>query len=270
MPVAILDLGNPLAWPERARAIVLEVADEVRQRIASCSSGEDDEDGDWDDLGDGDDCRPFACDLRSQHGDLAEKTEARLRTALVGHEPVAYHANRLLAHEDEAIRLRGLHVLSPELIEEKLRRAAEAYPDILSVEDVTLLRRSGPLTWGGGRRLGLLWVVAPFSIFDDDRHGFVKLIGNWGGEAIGWTDGDAARELISRLNQLSLPGIVEVNVPVGDFPMWKDLWPVAVGSLLDLRHAWNEWALEVPVPAERITAIIHPGHPRWPSRLPPH
>lgn len=138
---------------------------------------------------------------------------------------------------------------------------------MLSVEDAALLRRSGPLTWGGGKRLGLLWVVAPFSIFYGDAHGFLNLNGNWGGEAIGWTDGEAATAVLARLNELSFPAIVEVNVPVGDFPRWKDLWPVAVGALLDLQKPWNEWALEVPVPGDRVTAIIHPGDARWPGRF---
>jgi hypothetical protein len=264
--VAILDLGTPQEWPDEPRAVVEEIAEEVRRRIAA-RWGEDEDGEDWDEFDEDDDRRPYSCDLPSQHRDLSDDAEARLRAAFEGHNIVAYHANRLLPHEDEAILSGGLHVLSHDLIEEKLRRAAEAYPDVLSDDDLALLRRSGPLTWGGGKRLGLLWVVAPFSIFDGDASGFRNLNGDWGGEAIGRTDNGPAGALIAWLNELSSPAIVEVNVPVGDFPRWKDLWPVAVGALLDLREPWNEWALEVSVPGDRVTAIIHPDDPRWPGRL---
>jgi hypothetical protein len=96
----------------------------------------------------------------------------------------------------------GLHVLSRDRIDEELRRAAETHPEVLSTDDTALLRRSGLLTWGGGRRLGLLWVVAPLAIFNGEAHGFSNLNGNWGGEAIGWTDGDEALAVLAWLNEL--------------------------------------------------------------------
>jgi hypothetical protein len=137
---------------------------------------------------------------------------------------------------------------------------------LLPGDDVALLRRSGPLTWQR-KRLGLLWVVAPFSIFTDRANGFRPVIRKWGGEAIGWTDTDEAATVVDRFTGLSVPAIIEVAVPVGDFPVGKELWPVAVGSLLDLREPGNEWGVEVSVPQDRVVGIIHPGDPRWPERL---
>lgn len=48
--MAILDLGNPLEWPDEPRAVVEEVAEEVRRRIADGWGEDGDEDDeDWDD-----------------------------------------------------------------------------------------------------------------------------------------------------------------------------------------------------------------------------
>lgn len=165
----MIDLASPATWPRDVHDAVSAVADEVRDQQ---------------------EVRPDfpACDLRLHDYEFAGVAEERVRRAIGDRLLQAYHATRLLPHEEAMIRSEGLLVLSDDLRDRKLAEAVNAHPDLIDERGADLLRRSGPLTWGGGVRRGLAWVVAPFYITEDDVSGLRPLMERWGGEAIGWTD----------------------------------------------------------------------------------
>jgi hypothetical protein len=206
-----------------------------------------------------------ASDLAHHDLDYADEAEQRLRDALAGHELLAYHASRLLPHEADWIRTEGLRTASTGLVDRRLRGAAEHYPEMLTEDEMELLRRSGPLAWQRGAvRLGLLWVVAPHAIFEEER-GFDRLLGLWGGETIAWTNNEAAAAVVERFTRESLPSIVQVAVALEEVPEFERLWPTAVGRFLGLPRASTEWGLRVSLGPERVVGLLHPEHPRWPS-----
>jgi hypothetical protein len=262
----ILDLGDPQRWPDGPRAVVEEIAAEVSTRIDEI----EDQTLDPDEYGEPEELGFPACDLPSLDDDYSEQAETRLRAALGGDRLVAaHHASRLLPHEEDWIRAGGLLILTEDLIAEKLRRAAEAHPGLLDAEEAAHLRRSGPVDGvRGGVRAGLLYVAAPFSILLERAGQIRPLMRAWGGEAIGWTDNDAAADIVARFTTISVPSIIEVAVAVDEVPAGKPLWPVAVGSFLGLPRVGTSWALRASLGPGRIIGIVRPGDPRWPEALP--
>jgi hypothetical protein len=255
--VAKLDLGEPGEWSGAARRVLEALAHDVAGRPEVADR----------DLDDSDDDGLSASDLAHHDLDYAEEAEQRLREALAGHELLAYHASRLLPHEADWIRTEGLRTASTGLVDRRLRGAAEHYPEMLSEDEMELLRCSGPLAWQRGTvRLGLLWVVAPYAIFEEEA-GFGRLLGSWGGETIGWTNNEAAGAVVERFTRESLPSIVQVAVALEEVPEFEQLWPTAVGRFLGLPRASTEWGLTVSLGPERIVDLLHPEHPRWPSRF---
>lgn len=246
----VLDLGDPLTLPDEVLAVVEELVEEVRT---------------WPDV----DADFPACDLLSARFGYSEQVEPRLRAALDGHLFAAYHATRLLPHEIPWVESEGLRILTDDLVDEKLARAADAYPELLTDDEQAHLRRSGQINCQRTRngRIGLLHDVTPFSIFEERPWGFLNLLRSWGGEAVGWTDNDQAGEVVARFTAESTPAIVEVAIGVGEVPRLKNLWHVPVGSLLGLPEATTGFGLEAAVPGDRVIDVIQPGDPRWPERL---
>jgi hypothetical protein len=224
--VAKLDLGEPGEWPGAARRVVEALAHDVAgwPEVADRDLDDPDDDGFQ------------ASDLAHHDLDYADEAEQRLRDALACHELLAFHASpsRLLPHEADWIRIEGLRTASTGLVDRRLRGAAEHYPEMLTEDEMELLRRSGPLAWQRGAvRLGLVWVVAPHAIFEEER-GFDRLLGSWGGETIGWTDNETAAAVVERFTRESLPSIVQVAVALEEVPEFERLWPTAVGRFLGL------------------------------------
>jgi len=249
----LIDLGDPSTWSEPVRLVANDIASQVR--------------GWREDLND------FrSCDLATYDFKLSQEFECRFRQAISSSRILAYHATRLLPHEVDSIRNLGLEPLSHGLVERKLAAAFEHYRNLTSKADIEILRKSGPLTWRGTQgRLGSLFMVAPFAIFESGTSGFHWLFRGWGGEAIGWTNDRKkacrpAAEIIDRLSKVSKPCIIELSIHPQDVASRKELWPTVVGGLLGLADPWTEWSVTIPVHNQHVLEIIQPSSGRWPAR----
>lgn len=103
----IIDLASPATWPRDVHDAVAAIAEEVRG---------------WRGL------RPGfpACDLPGRDYEYATVAEERVRRAIGDRLVAAYHATRLLPHEELMIRDEGLLVLTDELRDRKLAEAVKA------------------------------------------------------------------------------------------------------------------------------------------------
>jgi hypothetical protein len=244
---SVIDASDPATWPQ---LVLLEVETISRRLIEEdlIQSG------------------AHSSDLPQY--DLDGHLEVDFRTVLASNLLLCYHATRLLPHEVQAIRKKGLSVLSQELRSEKLDAAVERYPELINAGDAEEILNGGPLAWQGtaSSRLGRLFVVAPITIFRGDPGGFSHLLGAWGGEAVGWLEdkGSKSAEAIRRLTHVSLPTIIEVAIEPGTLADHRDIWPVFVGRYLGLEAPWQEWSTTASIAAERILAILQPGDTRWP------
>lgn len=203
--------------------------------------------------------------------DLEGELEREFRETLDGHQVVCYHATRLLPHELEDIPRAGLHVLSDDLRARKLAAACSHHPDILSESDARLLLDNGPLSWQGtaDARNGSLCFVTPWTAVVGEDNGLSHLFGRWGGEAIGWTTGDATQceDVLMALDRLSIAAVVEFALEIHDFADWRPLWFVPVGLELGLANPWTESRTSASVPPERVTRVLTADHPGWPREL---
>ncbi|HVB53483.1 MAG TPA: hypothetical protein VNF24_04745 [Candidatus Acidoferrales bacterium] len=252
-PQALIDLGRPDTWPVTVRDLVEKVAEVARQ---------------WPEGQPG----RTASDLR--HGDiqLGEAAEVQLRQALSGLAVIAYQGTRLLPHEADGIRAGGLLPLSEDLRRKRMDQAAANYPDLLSAPEAESILASGPLSWQKGSspyRLGVICVVAPVCAFTWDSHGFDELLGQWGGESIYWGADGGPAPAVQRLTAVSIPSIVEVAIPSGHMVGPGTLWPVMVGTLLELDSPFHEWHVRYSVPPASVLDIIQPGDERWAAGLSP-
>jgi hypothetical protein len=210
----------------------------------------------------------YATDLRQHDPDFTAQADVAIRAALGEHRFVAHHATRLLPHELESVRGRGLIATSDELARSKLEEAATALgPSVVTDDEIELVLRSGPMVWQGTRssRQGEVCLAAPFDIFDRFG-GFNRLLGDWGGELISWCDNAEAKAVVDRISAASTASIVDVAIGSGDVPdrHLSRLWSVAVGVLLDLESSWSEWRA-TGIGPQQVLAIRHPGQPGWPE-----
>jgi hypothetical protein len=244
-----IDPANPATWPPHVATLVDDLTSEAAELVGP--------------LGD----LP-ASDLPGNIGyDLAEKWQEKF-DSVVGDQPVlAYHATRLLRHEADWIRSDGLHVLTQDLIERKVTAAANVLPDLIEASIAHGLRHTGPLTWQHGViREGLVHVFTPLDLVNTAPYGFDRLLGDWGGEAIAWTnDVGAVKAAIRAISAHATPTIIEAAVHVTEFEWFAGLWPVFVGRNANMDNAAKEQPLDRSVPADRIVTLITPDHPRWPA-----
>jgi len=251
---ASIGVGNPATWPNDVASLVNEVLEDI------CT---------WPEVEPG---YP-SCDLASHDYELSADIERRLRVAMNGRSIIAYHASRLLPHEIVAVQRDGLEVLSVDLIDRKHAAAREHYPELVSADEVKLLRTTAMHEVRSmGEHISLLWMVASFDLFRTQQgiSGFWRLLSRWGGEAIYSTGKATEDELramaaIERLSAVSTPTIIELRIPVAVIPAWRELWPSFVGLVGGYEHPHTEWAVEIGVPADDLLDVIHPTDDRWPE-----
>jgi len=248
----MIDPGDPESWPEDVRSAVEDL-------VRRCRNVKDNE------------ADTASYDLRLEYVDAVFDVEREFRE-LVGSRRVAlYHATRLLAHEQDAVRMEGLVVLDEDHRSRRLDRVIDLYGDEIGAERLEGLRRAGPLSWDRAHRqgrLGRLFAVTPLQeTFDDAGSGMTVFLENWGGESFYWAarDSEELAEIIRLLTARSTPIIVELAVE----PAWLDrltgLWQVFVGRLGEWPRACQVFSLACSVPPDRIVRLLDPSSEGWPN-----
>lgn len=244
-----IDPSEQATWPAPVSALVDSLTAEAAELVDSLAD------------------QP-ACDLPILIGhERAEEWQDRFEAA-VGNQPVlAYHATRLLRHEADWIRNEGLQVLTQDLIDRRVAAAASLLPDLIDTRIADGLRTTGPLNWQRGAiREGLLHVFTPLDLVEITSYGFHGLLGDWGGEAIAWTNDEGPiKEAIRSISTHATPTIIEAAVHVTAFERFAGLWPVFVGRNANLDGAAREQPLRRSVSADAVVSLITPGHSRWPA-----
>ncbi|WOQ17582.1 hypothetical protein [Raineyella sp. W15-4] len=170
---------------------------------------------------------------------------------------LAYHATRLLPHELEDIRSRGLHSLSLQHVERRLEDAVGA--DVFSASEADRLRRNGVhLRHAPGERDGRVCAVVGLSSFSEDVNGIRPLLSTWGGEAIYWGASEVDRP---KLSAVGTPSIVVVSLSLerARFFAFPQLIQVFVAHLARLEGHRGEIHYLSDVPRHAIQEIWQPG-----------
>lgn len=243
-----IDPAEIATWPDAVTEIVDELAGELEHRIES----------------------PYATDLTCL--DIDGEIEQRLRHAASGHDLLAYHATRLLPHERDWLLRDGLEPYSDDLRGRKMRGAATHFSEFFGSDvddDVDAVLAIGPHSFQpGADRAGWVCLVSPLAIFTEEPEGFGYLFGRWGGEAVGWIrDDDEYRrqnELLTRLDQVSIPTIVEFKVPIDSLAIYRSVFPTLLGSWLKMPRASMESRTRQTIPASALISLIDPSSERWP------
>lgn len=199
----------------------------------------------------------FATDLELPGG-----YDDEFRPLLAGHRLRAYHATRLLPQEIDLICSQGLELLTPGLVERRLRLLGET--GLVTVDELDELRANTvfALNEQANRehQVCLFLAEATFS----DQAGLWRLLETWGGEAIFWgVENDSA--LIGRLRSTGQPAIVVAHLK-GFEAGWRrhSVWPSLpknfIATLLNLDNRGAEVFYRAPIPGNRIEDIWIPGH----------
>lgn len=248
----MIDPGDQASWPTDIRL-------EVERLAAICRSVHSNT------------RRTPSHELRLRTIDDALTAESAFRELLGSRLVLISHVTRLLPFEIENVQRHGLQVLTEEFRDERFRRVAQAYGEVVGRANIEALRDSGPLSWGGAHRnarLGKLYGVTPLrAAFESAGHGVRVFTEHWGGESIYWANetSDALRRTIDLLTTLSTPTIVEFGAPASTLNSWASIWKVFVGQLEGRYDPWHEFSLTESVPPERVAGVLSPQSQRWPA-----
>ncbi|MHB8794827.1 MAG: hypothetical protein ACYC90_05095 [Candidatus Nanopelagicales bacterium] len=171
----------------------------------------------------------------------------------------AYHCTRLLAHEDDVIRERGLEVLTPT----SLSRRVDA---VLAAEEVTEveadLLHAASIFRGeySGTREGLVHAFASTCALESDSS-LNYFLGEWGGEAI--RRSKAGMALPDHLVRLGRPSVVvlalDLSNPDEYNNRWSGLLRTFIATLRDPDRRGARIVLKRSVTPFEIADIWHPG-----------
>jgi hypothetical protein len=191
--------------------------------------------------------------------------EQPVRALLQGHRLLAYHCTRLLDHEVAMIRGRGIRLLTPDLVEQRICAATTA--GAVSGSGADLLRAATYVTSAQPQpgRGGNAYFFTSRTVFDEQVGGVWYLLSEWGGEAIRMTA--ESRALPDHLVRLGRPSVVvaalEVNVDADEPRTWPAIHKVLVDTLLGSERPGCTVVCRRDVPAAAILDIWQPGHPDY-------
>ncbi len=198
------------------------------------------------------------CGTTEYTGDLPldDDAEGQLLNAFGGRPLRARHCTRLLQHEVQMIRVRGLRPLSLELIRDRIDNAHRA--SCISADDAENLHAAHVFATGEQRhREGQICLVVSRRIFQHDLHGCLPLLVTWGGEAIYRSSG----EMPEHLKEIGVPTVVVSLLDIdGPHSFYSSLPKVFVGAALGLDDAYADVFYRSPIPPSRIEDILQPGN----------
>jgi hypothetical protein len=191
--------------------------------------------------------------------------DTSFRDALAGHPLRAYHCTRLLDHETQDIRERGLRLLDNDLAASRLDGAL-ASGAISPEEHDHLLANTVFAHRNSSGRLAQVCAVAGRDAFDEHVRGVWPLLSTWGGEAIYWAHD--RKPMKERLARIGVPTIVVLDLDL-DAPtpsrhlFFPDLEKVFVGVVLGLEGHSCDVFYHLGVPPTSIVDIWQPGHSEY-------
>ena len=230
-----IDVDEPPSWPYELREHVQGVAgalEETTQHVA--------------------DLRPTEADCRETHHLLA------------GAVVKAYHATRLLEHEAAAIREQGLRLLDEQLVVERIEKAFEQGAINVEQRDHLHANHVFAQTFQTKSRADRVCLILSRHTLDEEPDGLWRLLGQWGGEAIYWTQGEAFER---ELRNFGKPSIVVAGLDLGDPDAGHLIFPgllhALVGTLLRLQGRGAEIHYRFPIPPAAILDIWQPDNPEF-------
>lgn len=136
-----------------------------------------------------------------------EQLAADIGQALASHSVMGWHGTRLCQDEVEKLRSAGVHLLSPETLEQRVRRRVEA-DDLQKDQAAQLIKKHSAAS---DLRKGQFWCVFTRKTLGD--YGMTDLFGMWGGEALygGQYDNPGMEAVLRRIGKAR---IIEIAAPV--------------------------------------------------------
>lgn len=189
-----------------------------------------------------------------------EAASRRVHQLLVGSFVKAYHATRLLDHEVTAIREQGLRLLNEELVAGRIMRAYEG--GVISDEQRSHLMKNHVFArkFQASIRKGRVCLILSRHTLDEEANGLWRLLAQWGGEGIYWTQGE---EFERQLQDFGRPTIVVAGLDLSDPDSGHLIFPgllhAFVGTVLNLEKRGAEVHYREPVPPEAILDVWQPG-----------
>ncbi|MEU1290260.1 hypothetical protein [Kitasatospora sp. NPDC005856] len=240
----IVDLDDPNTWPASLADRIDELADEVPAHLDT------------------------ARDLNNQVGHLAEY-DSEIRTLLAGRLLRTYHVTRLLDHEIDHVRTRGLLAVTEGRLAERADRALKA--GVITEAERAALRASTALThekpFIAQLRLGKVCVISSRQPLADSWP--VSFLTYWGGEVQqfgpAWESVD-----YDHVRRLGRPSVVvaaiDVTCPAACVP-GRELLFDFIGTRLGLDGNGVTFHYTADIPGEQIVDIWRPGHPEYDQHL---
>jgi hypothetical protein len=188
--------------------------------------------------------------------------EDEFRALFSGYLVRAYHATRLLPHEEHRIREGGLRLLSEGLVRDRINAAREF--GHISAELHAHLLDSPALRYARSKnRTGQICLYLSEHTMEEQAHGLWRLLATWGGEAIYW-DNEVVVETLRRLGRPSVV-VAALDLSLGwrTHQIWPGLREVFLGHWLGLEGTGASVHYHVNVPGDHILGIWHPGDPEY-------
>jgi hypothetical protein len=235
--MAVIDVDDPETWPTGIKDFTEQWGD----RCAGSTN--------------------YTCDLP-----IPIEGEAEFIRLCYGHTLRAYHATRLLPHERDIIRSKGLRPLTAELVQQRIRLAAAN--GSIGADSAIILDAENVFTRGiaDGRENQVCLFLSDY-ILREDVTALGDLLRYWGGEAMF----KASMEVRPILANLGTPSIITASLDLADPEQPHSFFPalhnVFVAATMRLEDASCDVFFRSAIPGSSIERIAQPGDP-WYDRYP--
>lgn len=226
-----VDLDDERTWPTATRAWAKRSAAEIRAAAE------------------------YVADLP-----ISESCDREFRQSIAGHKLVGYHCTRLLDHEVEDIRRRGVLLLDEHLVRQRIEQAVRLghlnAPARAHAETKQVFATGHHV-----HREQQICCVMGSSIFSEDPDGVSPLLNHWGGEAIRGGAGEVAA-----LHGIGTPSIVVVRIDLYACPgavSFPSLAKVFAGKFLGLQRAFADVFHRASIPSHDVVDIWKPGDQKY-------
>lgn len=189
------------------------------------------------------------------------EAELRFRELFAGRLTRVYHCTRLLSHEVQMIRERGLRPLATDLINERIYAAEDTGQ--ISPETASALRAGHAFAVGTAKgRRNQVCLVLSHRVFCIEPGSCEPLLTTWGGEAVYKTSSAQIRQILERVGRPAIvTALIDVSGPTVRSSFHPALHKAFLGSFLGLEEYWADVFFRAPIPPQQIESISQPGDP---------